>query len=91
MTVYRILEALNNGGDLDITIGESGESRYRLRRTRDSSSPAICRICNQVTEIGTEVLEEWADRAAGDHGFVDPAIRVQIAGICSSCAQRETE
>lgn len=91
VTVYRIIEVLKESGDLDISLGESGETRYRLRRTRDSSTPAICGICNRVTEVRTDVLDDWAHRTAADHGFVAPVIRVQITGVCSRCARRETE
>lgn len=84
-TVYRTLQALAESGDVDVIVRTDGESVYRLC-SRHHHHHLVCRGCRATVEVEAPEVEAWADRVAGEHGFIDPTHVVEIWGLCSRCA-----
>ena len=83
-TVYRTLQALADGGEVDVLRGEDGESAYR-RCSATHHHHLVCRSCGRTVEIEGPAVERWADRVAGEHGFTDVSHTLEIFGTCPDC------
>lgn len=85
-TVYNQLRALAEAGEIDTFRTEEGETLYRRCDTGHHHHHLVCRSCGRTVEVEGPEVERWADRVAGDHGFVDIAHTVEILGTCAGCA-----
>lgn len=86
-TVYRHLQALADDGDADTLQNADGEVLYRLcGQSARHHHHLVCRVCGHTIEIENRHVEQWATRAATDHGYTDVAHTVELIGICPNCA-----
>jgi Fur family transcriptional regulator, ferric uptake regulator len=85
-TVYRALAGLAAQGDADSLQSPEGESLYRACVTPGHHHHLICRSCGRTVEIAASDVEEWAQRTAAQHGFIEAEHVVDIFGLCADCA-----
>jgi len=83
-TVYRTLQALAEADEVDALRSDDGETLYR-RCSRGHHHHLVCRVCGRTVEVEGPTVERWADRVAGENGFVDVAHTLEIFGTCESC------
>ncbi|MGY5883635.1 Fur family transcriptional regulator [Modestobacter lacusdianchii] len=83
-TVYRAVQALVDDGELDSIRTDAGEAIYRRCSTRHHHH-LVCRACGRTEEVEGPTVERWADRVAGEHGFVDVKHTLEIFGTCAAC------
>ena len=84
-TVYRALKILADAGEVDVMRLPSGEQLFR-QCSRTHHHHLVCRSCARTVEVAGPTVESWADRIAGEHGFVDISHTVEIFGTCPTCA-----
>jgi Fur family ferric uptake transcriptional regulator len=87
-TVYRTLQALADGGEVDVLRAEDGESLYRRCVRREHHHHLVCRQCGRTVEIGGPTVESWASQVAATHGFDDIEHTVELFGTCAECRRR---
>jgi Fur family ferric uptake transcriptional regulator len=84
-TVYRTLQAMAAGGELDAIRIQDGQVAYR------TCSPGhhhhlICRECGRTVEVALPPLESLVAAMASEHGFARIDHEVEFFGICNACA-----
>ena len=84
-TVYRTLQALAEGGDVDVLRAEDGEALYRRCSTAHHHH-LVCRSCGRTVEVEGPTVERWADAIAAEHGFSQVSHTLEIFGTCPNCA-----
>lgn len=84
-TVYRTLQALADAGEIDVLRSDDGESIYR-RCSDGHHHHLVCRNCGKAVEVEDSQVEEWADRVAAAHGFINVQHTVEVFGLCAGCA-----
>ena len=84
-TVYRTLQALVEGGQVDVIRAGDGESVYR-RCSTEHHHHLMCRRCGRTVEVADPPVERWAARVAAAHGFVDVSHQVEVFGTCAGCS-----
>jgi Fur family ferric uptake transcriptional regulator len=87
-TVYRTLQALADGGEVDVLRAEDGESLYRRCARREHHHHLVCRECGRTVEIDGPTVEAWASTVAAAHGFGDIEHTIELWGTCAECAAR---
>lgn len=85
-TVYRTLQALADGGDVDVLRTGDGEALYRRCARREHHHHLVCRRCGATVEIDGPTVEAWAERVGAAHGFSDIEHTMELSGTCSACA-----
>lgn len=83
-TVYRAVQALVDDGELDLIRTDNGAVIYR-RCSTTHHHHLVCRSCGRTVEVEGPTVERWADRIAGEHGFVDVRHTLEIFGTCPAC------
>jgi Fur family ferric uptake transcriptional regulator len=83
-TVYRTLQALADGGEVDVLRTDEGEALYR-RCSTSHHHHLVCRSCGRTVEVEGPAVERWAGMVAGRHGFTDVSHTLEIFGTCSGC------
>ena len=83
-TVYRTLQALADGGEVDVLRAEDGEALYR-RCSERHHHHLVCRACGRTVEVAGPTVETWADAVASEHGFSEVSHTLEIFGTCPSC------
>ena len=83
-TVYRTLQALADGGEVDLLRTEEGEALYRRCSGRHHHH-LVCRSCGRTVEVEGPTVERWADTVGEEHGFRDVSHTLEIFGTCPSC------
>ena len=83
-TVYRTLQALADGGEVDVLRTEEGEALYR-RCSATHHHHLVCRSCGRTVEVEGPTVERWADAVADRHGFSDVSHSLEIFGSCPDC------
>jgi len=84
-TVYRTLQSMADGGEVDVLRTASGESVYRRCATVDHHHHLVCRRCGAAVEIEGPAVETWAQHIADKHGFSELSHTVEIFGLCRDC------
>ncbi|HEX2357226.1 MAG TPA: transcriptional repressor, partial [Micromonosporaceae bacterium] len=69
-TVYRTLQALADVGEVDVMRPPGGEHLYR-RCSEGHHHHLVCRSCGRAVEVEGPAVENWADRVAERHGYVN--------------------
>jgi Fur family transcriptional regulator, ferric uptake regulator len=87
-TVYRTLAALAEAGDVDAIRTTEGETVYRRCATARHHHHVVCRSCGRTVEVQGPAVERWAERVAGEAGFVDVTHTLEVFGTCAACARR---
>jgi Fur family ferric uptake transcriptional regulator len=85
-TVYRTLQAMADGGEVDVMRPAGGEARYR-RCSGGHHHHLVCRSCGRTVEVEGPAVEDWAGRVASRHGYVDVSHTLEIFGTCPACAR----
>ncbi|MBD5787945.1 transcriptional repressor [Cellulosimicrobium terreum] len=85
-TVYRTLQSLADGGEVDVLRTEEGENLYRRCERREHHHHLVCRTCGRTVEIDGPTVEAWASRVGDAHGFTDIQHTVELFGTCAVCA-----
>lgn len=89
-TVYRALQALAEGGDIDAVVTDSGETLYRRCEAGDEHHHHLrCRLCGRAEDIDMPEFEAWAERIARTHGYSSIDHTVELTGVCDDCARHE--
>jgi Fur family ferric uptake transcriptional regulator len=86
-TVYRTLQALAEGGDVD-ALTSSGQTVYRRCTDDRHHHHLVCRHCGRTVEITGPTVERWASAIAEEHGFRDVDHTLELFGTCAGCAGR---
>lgn len=86
-TVYRSLQALADAAEVDALRNDGGEVLYR-QCSSGHHHHLVCRSCGRTVEVEGPTVERWADKVAGEHGFVDVAHTLEIFGTCDKCTLR---
>jgi Fur family ferric uptake transcriptional regulator len=84
-TVYRTLQALADGGEVDVLRTGGGEALYRRCASEAHHHHLVCRHCGATVEIEGPAVESWAQRVAEAHGFSDLSHTAEIFGLCRDC------
>jgi Fur family ferric uptake transcriptional regulator len=87
-TVYRTLQQLAEGGEVDVLRNADGESVYRRCARREHHHHLVCRTCGRTVEIDGPTVEEWAARVGAAQGYADIEHTVELFGTCAACQQR---
>ncbi|PWH05631.1 transcriptional repressor [Brachybacterium endophyticum] len=85
-TVYRNLQSMAHGGQVDVLVTDDGESIYRQCAQSSHHHHLVCRECGRTVEFQAPQVEDWAHRVADEHGFVDIDHTMEIFGLCPSHA-----
>lgn len=83
-TVYRTLQALADGGHIDVMSLPGGEQRYR-RCSSGHHHHLVCRTCGATVEVHADEVERWAETVAAKHGFHEVSHTLEIFGTCQTC------
>ena len=83
-TVYRTLQALADGGDVDVLRTEEGEAIYR-RCSTTHHHHLVCRSCGRTVEVEGPTVERWSASIAAEHGYTDVSHTLEIFGTCPTC------
>ncbi|WP_130416733.1 Fur family transcriptional regulator [Xylanimonas ulmi] len=86
-TVYRTLQALVEGGDVDVLRTDDGESLYRWCARREHHHHLVCRVCGKTVEIDGPTVESWAAKVGAEHGFAEIEHTVELWGTCQDCRE----
>lgn len=84
-TVYRSLAQMVADGLLDTIVSDSGEVLYRQCSSAHHHH-LVCRGCGTTVEVHDAKVEQWAETVARAHGFADAQHRVEVVGLCQTCA-----
>lgn len=83
-TVYRTLQQMVEGGELDALRTGDGELAYR-RCSGGHHHHLVCRSCGATVEVSGPAVERWASQIATENGFRDVSHDLEIFGTCSRC------
>ena len=84
-TVYRNLQRLAEVGEADAVRRETGEQAFLLCGGGHHHH-LTCRQCGRVEQVRECELESWAGAVASRHGFREVEHRVELLGLCATCA-----
>lgn len=80
-TVYRTLQAMAEGGEVDALRTGDGEMAYR-RCSTGHHHHLVCRVCGRTVEVTGPAVERWATRIAEENGFREVSHDLEIFGTC---------
>jgi len=83
-TVYRALQILSEGGEVDMVKTASGESVYR-QCSPSHHHHLVCRNCGRTVEVEGPAVELWATAMAVEHGYSDVNHTIELFGLCPAC------
>lgn len=81
-TVYRILQALQLDGELDVLRNDAGEVTYRACESPEHHHHLVCRECGATVEVEGPAVEKWAAAVAQQHGYTQVSHTLEIFGVC---------
>jgi Fur family ferric uptake transcriptional regulator len=84
-TVYRTLQGLADAGEVDVMRPPGGEHLYR-RCSEGHHHHLVCRSCGSTVEVEGPAVENWAEKVAARHGYVEVSHTLEIFGRCPTCA-----
>ncbi|MFV2143291.1 MULTISPECIES: Fur family transcriptional regulator [Isoptericola] len=84
-TVYRTLQALAAGGEVDVLRTDDGEALYRRCARTEHHHHLVCRSCGRAVEIDGPTVESWAAQVGASQGFTDIEHTVELWGTCTDC------
>ncbi len=90
-TVYRALESLKKLGiidELDL-MHFRGTGHYYEARTDKDHMHFTCQRCGSVLEIQTPLFEKLKAQIEGRHGLSIRVARLELGGICGTCAAKK--
>jgi Fur family ferric uptake transcriptional regulator len=87
-TVYRTIELLKKLGlidELDL-MHLNGEKHYYEVKTEKDHLHLACFECGEILEFATPSFEKLKQEIAAKNGFAIQVIRLEVGGLCSTCA-----
>jgi Fur family ferric uptake transcriptional regulator len=81
-TIYRTLQQMSAGGEVDVLRNEGGEATYRSC-SQSHHHHLVCRVCGKTVEVKGPAVERWTEKMASEHGYRDISHTVEIFGICA--------
>lgn len=87
-TVYRHLQSLTEGGEVDVIRTDDGQASYRAcgEATHDHHHHLICRACGRTVEVELAGIEDLIDALARDHGYTAVDHSLELRGLCAACS-----
>ncbi len=85
-TVYRALQEMAGGGDLDTVRTPSGEVLYRQCAQPAHHHHLVCRQCGRTQEVEAPSVEKWARSVAAEYGYTDINHELELFGTCAACS-----
>lgn len=85
-TVYRALQEMAAGGDLDTVRNATGEVLYRQCEQPAHHHHLVCRRCGRTQEVEAPQVERWARSVAAQYGYTDIDHEVELFGLCAECS-----
>lgn len=83
-TVYRTLQRLADGGEIDRLLTEGGEAIYRACSATHHHH-LVCRSCGRTVEVEGPAVESWTRSIAAEHGYDEVSHTLEIFGTCPAC------
>lgn len=83
-TVYRALQAMAAGGEVDTIRTPDGQVAYRTC-TPGHHHHLVCRGCGKTVEIDLPGLESQTRAIAHEYGFAEIDHEVEFFGTCADC------
>ncbi len=90
-TVYRTVELLKGLGmidELDL-MHLNGEKHYYEVKTQQDHLHLACFECGQIIEFATPAFERLKQEIAAANQFAIQVTRLEVGGLCSSCAAKK--
>lgn len=90
-TVYRTIELLKKLGmidELDL-MHLNGEKHYYEVKTHQDHLHLACFGCGEIIEFATPVFEQLKHEIAAANHFEIQVMRLEVGGLCDSCAQKK--
>lgn len=86
-TVYRHLQALVDGGVVDVIHTPEGEATYRFCGDPGAGHHhhLVCRRCGRTEEVEGRAIERWAGEVARQHGYTHVDHTIELFGVCPRC------
>lgn len=84
-SVYRTLDALSALGVVQHVPVRHGGTAYHLVRDGGRHLHARCRICSDVLDLSSDLLDDIGATIADRYGFVLDAGHVSLSGVCRAC------
>ncbi|MFC0582565.1 Fur family transcriptional regulator [Micrococcoides hystricis] len=85
-TVYRILQAQQQDGLVDVLRTADGEALYRKCADPGHHHHLVCRRCGAAEEVQAPTVEKWADRIAAEYGYTEIEHTIEVFGLCPRCS-----
>lgn len=85
-TVYRTLQMMTDGDELDSIRTDDGEVAYR-RCSTGHHHHLVCRRCGRTVEVEGPAVESWTAQIAEDNGYSQVQHHLEIFGVCSTCSK----
>lgn len=86
-TVYRVLQAHQEEGLVDVLRPDDGEAIFRVCAAEVHHHHLVCRTCGLTVEFEAPQMETWANDLAIENGFTDARHTLEIFGLCRKCSQ----
>lgn len=90
-TVYRALQDMAGGGDLDTVRTKTGEVLYRQCAQPRHHHHLVCRVCGRTQEVEAPSVERWARSVAAEFGYTDINHEVELFGVCPDCSAERAQ
>jgi Fur family ferric uptake transcriptional regulator len=84
-TVYRALQDMAGGGDLDTVRNRTGELLYRQCEQPQHHHHLVCRRCGRTQEVEAPGVERWSRTVAAQYGYTDIGHELELFGLCAEC------
>ena len=85
-TVYRALQDMAGGGDLDTVRNQTGEVLYRQCEQPAHHHHLVCRQCGRTQEIEAPSVERWTRTVAAQYGYTSINHELELFGLCAQCS-----
>jgi Fur family ferric uptake transcriptional regulator len=85
-TVYRTMKLLTEAGLAHARQFGEGQTRYEPAEGREHHDHLICTSCGAIVEFENERIERLQHDEARRHGFVLHHHKMELYGLCRSCA-----
>lgn len=82
-TVYRNLQTMADGGQVDVLAGDDGEAIYRQCAQEAHHHHLVCRVCGRTVEVQAPRVEAWTREVAARHGYAEVEHTLEIFGVCA--------
>ena len=86
-SVYRALQSLAEGNEVDVLRSPGGETTYRRCGSDRHHHHLVCRSCGTAVEVEAPALERWVAQVAKSHGFRVEAHTLEVTGTCPRCTR----